>query len=619
MSTVAPPSPPAVGPRQALDDLSRAAGVLERGQGDTPLGDELARIQGLTSRDPLTIVVLAGGGDLRRRALGWVLGLAAADVEALVAQPVERMPDLRVGPRAAGEPLPQPGELASRLAAGAGEVALGLSGASEALVLCPDPADAAAANRLSRLSGPRLVVAAQRVREDPADLKPLIDDLTAAGAVLWRVAFQEAADPPLRPALPAAGELALTPIAVAADLTPPANLMAGPPALDVRRLICGLEQARCGLAAGEMIADRRQTEERLLQARQRREADTGRPAEAGALDDDARQQLDRLKALAADELNRLGTDLRDSGRKAGLRSGEIYLLADELLANLRGHDLEQEPAGKKIRLSLKADVAEDLKARFTEALKGQIEADAARIQSAVATLDDAFDRTGAELGVGERLRMGPPDVLEQIWTPIEEALHLQVRYRGEMRRRGFLQRLGEGRRVLFLALMILSLIGGFMGFNVRRMTAFAPIFLILFLVSVAWTLYSWRKEDNINFDDEILRLRDVLSPELSRMLGEVLRERQARLQGVLEDVRRNAMGGIDMLQRAAGAARLQRADGERRSARTRLKVVEDRLREVQALGPALQRAAAGLERATGEARRDLAALGRPAPTPRPAG
>lgn len=614
MSTVASPSPPGLGLRQALDDLQRAAGVLERGQADTPLADELARIQGLGPRDPLTIVILATDEETRARALSWALGLSASDREPLLATPPVRIPDLQVGPRQPGEPLPPAGDLAGRIsAAGGAGLTVGLPAALETLVICPAPADVVA--RSTRLTGSRLVIVAQRVRQDPSELQAAVDELTSAGAVLWRVAFQGPTDPSLRPGLPPAGVVALAPISVADDLTPEANLISGPRAQDVRRQIAALEQARAGLAASEMIGDRRQAEERLLQARQRREVDQARPADAATPDDESRQRLDRLKGQVAEELGRLTQDLRDSGRRAGLRNSEIYQLSEELLGNLRGQDLAQEPAGKKIRLSLKPEVAEELKARFTEALKGQIEADAERIRLAVARLDEAFDRAGAEMGVPERMRMGPPDVVDEIWTPIEEALHLQVRYRGEMRKRGFVQRLGEGRRLLFVVLMVLSLIGGFLGFNVRRMTGLAPVFLLVFLGAVGWTFYSWRKEDDINFDDELLRLRDVLSPELSRMLGDVLRERQARLQGVLEDVRRNALGGIDTLQRAAGAARLQRAEGDRRSARTRLKAVEDRLREVQGLGPALQRAVGGLERAAGEARRELGAPARAPSTP----
>lgn len=619
MSTVASPSSAGVGLRQALDDLARAAGVLERGQGDTPLGDELSRVQGMGPRDPLSIIILAPDVELRARALAWVLGLSEADREPLLAQPPALVPDLLVGPRQPGDALPPPGELANRIAAGGGEsLVFSLPGAAETQLVCPETAGSASPVRVRRVTGSRLVVVAQRVRQDPADLQAAVEELTSAGMVLWRVAFQGAGDPPLRPPLPPAGAVALPSITVADDLTPAANLLSGPAALDVRKQIAALEQARAGLAASEMISDRRQAEERLLQARQRREGDSARPVDTAAPDEESRQGLDRLKGLVGEELARLSQDLRDSGRRAGLRNGEMYQLADELLGNLRGQDLAQEAAGKKIRLSLKPEVAEDLKTRFTEALKGQIEADAQRIQSAVARMDEAFDRAGAELGIAERLRIGPPDVVDEIWTPIEEALHLQVRYRGEMRRRGFLQRLGEGRRVIFLVLMVLSLIGGFLGLNVRRTTFLAPVFLLLFIGAVAWTFYSWRKEEDVNFDDELLRLRDVLSPELSRMLGDVLRERQARLQGVLEEVRRGALGGIDMLQRAAGASRLQRAEGERRSARTRLKVVEDRLREVQALAPSLQRATATLERAIGEARRELGSVGRaPAATPPP--
>jgi hypothetical protein len=202
--------------------------------------------------------------------------------------------------------------------------------------------------------------------------------------------------------------------------------------------------------------------------------------------------------------------------------------------------------------------------------------------------------------------------MEPIWGPIDELLHLQTRYAGEIPRRGFLQRLGEGRRVVFTLLMVGSLVGGFMGFNIRRAAGMGPVFLLLFVGVVIYTYFSWRAEDRAVFETELGRLREALSMDFSRLLSEVLRERQNRLQAAIEDVRRDVGVSIDAAQREAAAGAAAAGEQERRASRTRLRVVEQRLREVQAMGHALARTRQGLDRLHAEAARALAAAARPA-------
>jgi hypothetical protein len=338
----------------------------------------------------------------------------------------------------------------------------------------------------------------------------------------------------------------------------------------------------------ELVMQRQQAELRQLTSRRKREQQQEAPVDLVAADAENRRRIDAMKSVAAAEVSLLSQELRDRGRRAGLRKGPLFGLVEELLANVRPADLDQEVAGKKIRLTLRPDVTDDLRQRVAEGLRAVILADCAEIGARLRDIEAKLAPHVESLGLAERrLRFSRPDP-EDFWGPIDEAMHLQGRYRGEIQKRGFLQRLGEGRRVVFLVLMIGSLFGGFMGFNIRRAPAMGPVFLVLFLGVFLYTFISWRKQDEIVFDDELIRVRDILSSEFARLISDALRERQLRVMAALEELRRDIAAGLDSLQREAASARAVTVDGERKLSRARQKVLDDRVREVQALGAPLQ-------------------------------
>ena len=380
---------------------------------------------------------------------------------------------------------------------------------------------------------------------------------------------------------------------------------------ELARAVAAAHLARQAVMLADFVQERQQGEVRQLQARQKREQQrTEAPGALSAQEAAARQTIDGLKGQAAEQLGQLGQTLRERGRRTSLRTGPVLSLMTELLANLGEADFDQDPVGKKIRLSLKPEVADDLRERFATALQEEIAGDCAEIARSAAAIPERLAPGLQRIGLGPEGIRATPVRLDQIWAPIEEGLHLQVKYRGEVQRRGFLQRLGEGRRVVFLVLMIGSLFGGFMGFNIRRAAILGPVFLLLFIGSVAFTFHSWSKEERVDYEDELIRLRDMLSMEFSRLLTEALRERQVRLQLFMEELRREVMSTLDGLHRELGAARTRELEAERKLGRARDRMVEQKVRELQGLGPPILKARQTLERFAADAARQLTALKR---------
>ena len=379
-----------------------------------------------------------------------------------------------------------------------------------------------------------------------------------------------------------------------------------------RGLLREAANARRTVALADMIDERLAADVRALQARQRREMRLEKAQDPGR-DSEDRVVIERIKAQISDDLSKLTQALRERARKAGLKTGEMWMLIDGLLASIGQRDLEREVGHKTIRLTLRRQVVDELRGRLAKALRKQVAEDCILVRDALEVMRRDAELALTDMNASNRsLPVTPPDV-NQAWAPIEEALHLDIRYRGEVPKRGFLQRLGEGRRVVFVVLMITSLFGSFLGFNIRQAGAIGVLFLLIFIGTVVYTHFSWKKEDEAGYEDELQKLRDTLTSDFGRLLSDALKERQTRLQLYVDEVKRDLFLRLDRIHRDAQMARLSAAEAERQSAKAKLKLLEQRLRELQPLAQQISRARMNVEKRLSEAQSAVAGAvrGRP--------
>jgi hypothetical protein len=592
---------PAPAPKPSLElllrDLRVSAEYLERGQADTPLLQQVEAL--LRPRPPgsLTLILAAPDATRAAQAATWALGISVPDtafqdpVEILLSDDADAPTGLPEGPY--GRPL---------------RLAVANARPTTLVIVALDHGRAHVAALLTRMLSEPTVLVAVTAHDQPiaAIVRETLELLGANCCGHMHAHFQ--ASPGLVPSLSLPGPM-LEKIGVIGNQPSPAHLFDA--RSDVLRVGLSLAaRLRRALAVHDMLQDREQTEMRLLQSRQKRDQRVDRAVPVGN-DGDARRALEALKGSVAEEFARLAVELRESGRRAGLRNGELLGFLEQLIGNIRPDDLEREEVGRKIRLTLRDSVADELKERFTENLKTLIDADLAAIVACMLRVERNIDEELLSRGVhtsGPRLQR---PTAAQLWAPIEEGLHVDVKYRGEMPRRGILQRLGEGRRVIFLFLMMGSLVGGFMGFNIRRAAGMGPVFLVLFFIVVGYTFYSWKVEDKDNLETELAKLKDMLSMDFARLLTDALRERQARLAVLVEEGRREMTAGLDMTQRETVASAAGDAEIERKAARARLKAVEARLRDLQAVIQTSARVRPALERSLFEASAALGATVRP--------
>ena len=347
--------------------------------------------------------------------------------------------------------------------------------------------------------------------------------------------------------------------------------------------------------ASEALRERLEQDIRQLQSRRSREEDAARPETT--VDVSARRPFDLARAQALDELAALAKASVESSRRSLLPEGPLTLALGEELRGLQHADLEREQASKTFKLSLSSSYQGHLAKTLRSTLKEELSRDLVTIRDGLDVIRTRLEATLEETcGMPVSFTLTPPSKSE-LWARIGELVAIEIRYRGEMPRRGFMQRLGEGRRAVFAGMMVLSLVGSFVGFSWRGIGIMGALFLLVFIGVVFFTYKSWQREDEEKLDNELVRIREQLQSECRRVASDVQREKQTRLAEFLDQIKRLVQQRIDDLSRERQQRDQASQNEQRERSRIRLKKLDQQLRELQAITP----------RAT-KLRQDLASL-----------
>ncbi len=351
-----------------------------------------------------------------------------------------------------------------------------------------------------------------------------------------------------------------------------------------------ITQARAASALVDMLAERHESEQAQVRSRLKREQRLEKSNEGTAVDASTRSALDQARAKAAEEFTMLAQSLRETQRRSVTRSGPLGEVMSEVSRSVQERDLLREEAGKLVRLSLDPAFSDQARSRLAKAARRQLDEHCIVIR-------DSFElirgRAETALAAGGARTLSVPLEMPDataLWEALRDSVQVSLRYRGEIPRRGFMQRLGAGRQMVFGVLMVLSLVGSFAGFNVRRM-AFAGVFmLLLFIAAVVWTFHSWKAEDAAALTREMEKVREGVLADLERLGADVSRDMQARLLEFIEVAKREFGARLDAASKEWQSSAAAQLDGERKETRQRIKLIEQRDRELQTLAQQLGKA-----------------------------
>jgi hypothetical protein len=413
----------------------------------------------------------------------------------------------------------------------------------------------------------------------PAELTELTEDLALVQPV---IALEDGADLPRRGwwrERGLVGEASLLSAIQLSGSAPPEQ----PPWLSkdrdpIRRASLARIAAKLERGA-ELVADRLQLDQRQLQQRvaglDRREKtlDTGRVR-------DPRGKTAPLKELIEKQLGELESALADSNERSLLETGSVTSAITAAVFHIQSEDLSEEAGDRSIKLCLSPGAVLRLTESVQKALRQRLSEDTQLIQAHLNRLEEVLHGATAQ-AFGESVPWAPAAFDEELlWERLTRVISLEVRYKGEIPKRGMMARLAEGRRKVFMVLMSVSLMGGIFGGISRRGRMMGIMMLVFFVGAFAWTFISWRGEDADRLEQELQKARDALGSEMKRILREAQREKQQKIKEHLSEVKKAGVRQVEEQGKVVGGAQSQVHDSEREQLRSTRKQNDQRLRDL---------------------------------------
>jgi hypothetical protein len=584
--------------RQAVD----LAGQIERGQAQMPLRDHFEDLVAGLEGSPFTLTLIGLDAESRGAALGWLCGedfrVLTLDVPGTAGLVEVRLAErgyvlLKSGKRQEFDrlaPFLEAVRAADLVRQGDADAWLdpmhleltaprGLQGLR---ILMPE-SPAAISRNPAMMIGLRgkanlLSVAGPTGRSpDPASVE-VIRELSSDAPAHWVIACgQPPAADFYRQGWPSRlGGRSLPPVHLDPDAAPPAI----PPFLTdpgsaIRRGFFGSQQLGRFEAALDMVEERIQADLRLQNAR--RKALTRRAASFGDRGRELalRDSVDSARRLAGEGLSRLRNELAEAHRERLVPTSAAGNRMKNLLEDLNEDDLARETSKTATRLTIAPSSLRGAEALVREIVRDDIRADSERIAVALQALESEL---AADLDGPIMLdRIDARSVAESI----AKTIYLDVRYQGRIEQRGGLEGIFEivmhARKPLLLLTMVSSL--GIPLF-IKLKQLIAPAMALFFFGGLWLARKSHRDSQRERLETELDRLRDAFATEVRRLYEQSLRDTQATFHRHLQDVEKKADQDLQERLRARAAEQGERSTRERSEVNDKLKVVDNRQREL---------------------------------------
>ena len=370
-------------------------------------------------------------------------------------------------------------------------------------------------------------------------------------------------------------------------------------------------QAQRVIHASEAVEERNQQDLRQLQSRKNREQ---RKSKSGENDIKSgiteRHQWDGLRNNLNDELSKLNKQLQESGKKSLLPDAKLMAQLEQFVSRLNVDDLEQDPGYKTIKLTVKDSFLNELKNNLSTMLKQQLREDLSSLAEKLKKQQEQMEAEARELtNQPQNMPLNAPEE-KQLWSHLKEQLSVSVRYRGEMPKRGAMERFSDGRKAIMGISMMAMVVGGVFkavwGLDLRSI-----IMLIAPLIFLGATLYSfimWPKEDAERLDKELDKVRDGLSSEIKRLLNDLQRDKQSKINDHLDSQKKNIQKKLEELMRETQKEQEQAIGQQKEQAQKRIQQIDMQSKELQTLErdiAALMRECDSLEREGKQQLKDL--------------
>lgn len=302
----------------------------------------------------------------------------------------------------------------------------------------------------------------------------------------------------------------------------------------------------------------------------------------GGMDDDKaiKSKWDELKADLMDTFQQISRSL-DKPSSQGTKGSTSKADLKSFIGGINFDDLDKEEGYKTIKLTVKKSMQESMMNFIYSGFKEEVNIRVQKMSRQLDTLANAL-RQGSESLSEKKLKLQSEAFnANELLNEIKNSLDLNVRYRGEMPKRGFYQRLLEGRKAMFGILMLSSMMGKMLGMDIASGRFIGFVLFVTFFGSVLYTFFAWKREDADKQDKELDRVRDGIAMEAKRLKNELDRELQKQLGYHLQSLQKSYQRELDeAMNVSVDTARSQKTQ-EQSSSRERIRVLEKQLRELE--------------------------------------
>lgn len=604
--------------------------LLERGQANTPLADLFAQLQKNLQHKPLGITLIGLTPAARSAALKWLYGHNFAVFSLEVSQQIGllevQLKDQGYSlERSTGERLEfsrwedfmQAVHDANLFAAVDDKAALKVgtqtsTNARNLQVLIPESCEFVAQSPalLSRLlAESNLVMIAaspdhQLSAVETSVLQQLLDDMVAC----WPLLPVDELNPntvfPEKgwwTALTSAVRLSPTLLTTHVDAAIPSTL--AEVGNDLRLSLQFALQTKRLQSVTTAMTERFEQEVRQLQSRKSRESRRS---------DGSSTNLDysfwsQLKTELADEITALQKDLQESARRRDVPTGTTQVSLKQLIDTIDYDDLDREDQYKVIKLSLSRKSQDDLTGFIQQQSKQQLRQDGETIvQRLQALLDRISDKLHKQTGamIGWQVPKVPD---ADIWQDMQELISLELRYQGELPKRGFVDRLSEGRKSVMVVMMSVMLMG-YVGMDLRSSPWLSYIIVPMFFGAIAYSFIGFRKDEEYRLDKELTRVREELLSSGRRTMTDLNRLKQSKLTEFTDALKKQWQQQLEQFGRDQQAKHQAEQDQAASKAKARIGAIDSQLSELNSVQSQVQRVGRDVQSLLEKTRQLLAQL-----------
>ncbi|MBN8445322.1 MAG: hypothetical protein J0M22_07625 [Gammaproteobacteria bacterium] len=611
---------------QAIEQLSREfrasistsldiCQLLERGQANTPLADLFQQLQKNLGNKPLGITLIGLTPETRNAALKWLYGHNFAVFSLEVSQQIGllevQLKDQGYSlEKSTGERLEfdhwddfmgavHDAKLFAALPpnnADKGALKVGTQSATTARnlqVLIPESCEFIAKSPalLSRLlAESNLVMVAgspdqQLSGTDQAVLAQLLDDMVAC----WPLLPVDELNPDTRfpekgwwTQLKSAVTLSPTLLTTHVDAAIPTPL--AEVSNDLRLGLQFALQSKRLHSITEAMTERYEQEVRQLQSRKSRES---------RRTDGPTTTLDysfwsQIKTELGDEIQALQKDLQESSRRREVPTGTTHVSLKQLIDSIDYDGLDREDQYKMIKLSLSRKTQDDLTGFIQQQSKQQLRQDIESIQQRMqALLDRISEKLHKQTGalVGWQLPKLPDS---QIWQDMQELISLELRYQGELPKRGFIDRLSEGRKSVMVVMMSVMLLG-YVGMDLRSSPWLSYLVVPMFFGAIAYSFIGFRKDEEYRLDKELTRVREELLSAGRRTISDLNRLKQTKLNEFTDGLKKQWQQQLEQFGREQQSKQQAEQEQSASKAKARIGAIDSQLSELNSINSQVQK------------------------------